>query len=307
MQTINIIQILSDTGAGKRGSHEGVKWLCERHSIQPTAIFENHSNSKYLTPPAKYIDNLTAFFQQFVPVLTQYYQRSEFPVILTGDHSNAIGTLSAFCNAYPKKRIGVIWIDAHADLHTPYTTPSGNIHGMSLAAILRQDNLAQQIHTLTPEVARYWQHLKQLAPTSQGILPQDICFLGLRDFESQEIALIQELSIPYYSTQKMRELGFEKVLAQVKQQFADVDLLYVSFDIDALDAGLISATGTPVSEGFTEAEMTMLLEQLLVLQNLSVFEITEFNPTLSENTEEYEMIYRLFTQSLAKIEKRQLN
>ncbi|MGX2956758.1 arginase [Ursidibacter arcticus] len=304
MQTINIIQILSDIGAGKRGSHEGVKWLCERHSIQPSTIFENHSDSKYLTPPAKYIDNLTAFFQQFIPTLTQYYQQPEFPVILTGDHSNAIGTLSALCNAYPKQRIGVIWIDAHADLHTPYTTPSGNIHGMSLAALLRQDNLSQQIHTLTPEVEYYWQHLKQLAPTSRGILPQDICFLGLRDFESQELALIEELSIPYYSTQKMRELGFEKVLTQVKQQFADVDLLYVSFDVDALDSGLISATGTPVSEGFTEIEIATLLEQLLALPNLSVFEITEFNPTLSKNAEEYEMVYRLFRQALAQIEKR---
>ncbi|MGX2966672.1 arginase [Ursidibacter sp. B-7004-1] len=304
MQTINIIQILSDIGAGKRGSHEGVKWLCERHSIQPVAMFENHSDSKHLTPPAKYIDNLTAFFQQFIPTLTQYYQQPEFPVILTGDHSNAVGTLSALCNAYPNKRIGIIWIDAHADLHTPYTTPSGNIHGMSLAALLRQDNLSQQIHTLTPEVESYWQHLKQLAPTARGILPKDICFLGLRDFEPQEQALIEELSIPYYSTQKMRELGFEKVLTQVKQQFADVDLLYVSFDVDALDAGLISATGTPVSEGFTETEMTVLLEQLLDLPNLSVFEITEFNPTLSENAEEYEMVYRLFRQALAQIQKR---
>ncbi|MGX2949764.1 arginase [Ursidibacter sp. B-7004-1] len=304
MQTINIIQILSDIGAGKRGSHEGVKWLCERHSIQPVAMFENHSDSKHLTPPAKYIDNLTAFFQQFIPTLTQYYQQPEFPVILTGDHSNAVGTLSALCNAYPNKRIGIIWIDAHADLHTPYTTPSGNIHGMSLAALLRQDNLSQQIHTLTPEVESYWQHLKQLAPTAQGILPKDICFLGLRDFEPQEQALIEELSIPYYSTQKIRELGFEKVLTQVKQQFADVDLLYVSFDVDALDANLISATGTPVSEGFTETEMTVLLEQLLALPNLSVFEITEFNPTLSENAEEYEMVYRLFRQALAQIQKR---
>ena len=198
----------------------------------------------------------------------------------------------------------MIWIDAHADLHTPYTTPSGNIHGMSLAALLRQDNLLQQIHTLTPEVECYWQHLKYLAPTSQGILPQDICFLGFRDYEIQEQILIEKLSIPNYSTKKIRELGFEKVLSQVKQQFVDVDLLYVSFDVDALDVGLISATGTPVSEGFTETEISMLLEQLLALPNLSAFEITEFNPTLSDDKAQYEMIYRLFVQALEHIGRR---
>lgn len=294
MRAVQVIQVLSDVGAGKRGAHEGAKWLGERLQLRPAAQFVNGDQTQFPALPAKYIDNLTAFFQQFLPPLTALYQQPDFPVILSGDHSNAIGIISGLCNAHPNKRIGVIWIDAHADLHTPYTTPSGNLHGMSLAALLREDNLPEQIHQPTPEITHYWQQLKQLAPLSAGIAAADLCFLGLRDFEPQEAALIKRLDIPHYSPEKMRQLGFKAVLAAVKQQFADVDLLYVSFDVDALDSAFISATGTPVAGGFSEAELQTLLTELLTLPNLAAFEITEFNPTLSADSVQYEMVARLF-------------
>lgn len=303
MQEINVIQILSDIGAGKLNSHQGVKWLCERGEIHLPIdhIFENHRDTQLAIPPAKYIDNLTTFFQHLIPSLSQFYQQSAFPVILSGDHSNAIGTISALCHTYPDKRIGVIWIDAHADLHTPYTTPSGNIHGMTLAALIREDNQQQATNTLSPEIASYWQQLKQLAPNSQGILPTDLCFLGLRDYEPQEQALLEKWQIPHYSTEKMRELGIEHVINKVKKQFADVDMVYLSFDVDSLDSRLLCATGTPVLNGFNEQELSLLLDSLLTLPNLSVFEITEFNPTLSPEQAQYEIIYRLFKQALAKL------
>lgn len=304
-QAVNVIQILSGVGAGKLGSHLGVQWLCERAKLpcHPHHIFCNQSNSQFVHPPAKYIDNLTAFFQRFLHSLSEIYQQPAFPVILSGDHSNAIGTISALCHAYPDKRIGVIWIDAHADLHTPYTTPSGNLHGMTLAALIREDNLANAKHVLSPEVAAYWQQLKQLAPQSAGILPQDLCFLGLRDYEPEEQALIERWQIPHYSSEKMRQLGIEQVLHQVKTQFADLDMVYVSFDIDSLDSGLLSATGTPVAQGFSEQELAKILSVLLTLPNLAVFELTEFNPTLSSDTEQYEMIYRLLKLSLTQLIK----
>ncbi|MDO4697983.1 MAG: arginase [Pasteurellaceae bacterium] len=303
-QTVNIVQILSDVGAGKRGTHLGVQWLCEQANLisPPEYIFVNQADSPFCQPPAKYIDNLTAFFQRFLQPLSEIYQQPAFPVILSGDHSNAIGTISALCHAYPDKRIGVIWIDAHADLHTPYTTPSGNIHGMTLAALIREDNQENAKQIVPVEVADYWQKLKQLAPQSAGILPQDLCFLGLRDYEPEERALLERWQIPHYSSEKMRQLGIEQVLHQVKTQFADLDMVYVSFDIDSLDSDLLSATGTPVAQGFSESELAEILAILLDLPNLAVFELTEFNPTLSADTAQYEMIYRLFDKALKQLQ-----
>lgn len=304
MQSIHFIQILSDIGAGKRGSHEGVKWLTEQHSIDSFTCFENHADSTLLAPPAKYIDNLAAFFRQFTPPLVELFRQSSFPIILSGDHSNAIGTISALCHAYPNKRIGVIWIDAHADLHTPYTTPSGNLHGMSLAALIRQDNQACAKHHVNSELAGYWQQLKQLAPDSIGIQPQDICFLGLRDYEEQEAALIARHNIPHYSTAEMRNLGFEAVFNRLEAQFNEVDLVYVSFDVDSLDSALLTATGTPVADGFSEQELNDILSRVLALPHLAAFEITEFNPTLSTDHHQHALISRLFGQALAQIQQR---
>lgn len=303
---MQFIQVLSDIGASKRGSHEGVDWLCRRLGITAaqSTIFQNHAASQMLSPPAKYIDNLTTFFQQNLPALSRLFQQDTFPIILSGDHSNAIGILSALCHAYPAQRIGVIWIDAHADLHTPYTTPSGNLHGMSLAALIRQDNLPHALHSLSPQTAALWQSLQQLAPQSAGIRPQDICFLGLRDYEPQEMALIEQFQIPHYSAEEMRKQGFAAVLAQVKQQLAAVDRLYISFDVDSLDAALLNATGTPVANGFDELELQQIFAELLTLPNLTTFELTEFNPTLSPDVAQYERVARLLAYAIEQVQKR---
>lgn len=304
MQSIHFIQILSDIGAGKRGSHEGVKWLMQRHQLSQTTVFENHSETEFLQKPAKYIDNLQQFFQALLPRLSNIYKNEPFPLLLSGDHSNAIGTISALCKAYPEHRIGVVWIDAHADLHTPYTTPSGNLHGMSLAALIREDNQECALHSVNQNAQEHWQALKQLAPQSQGILPQDICFLGLRDYEPPEAALLERFNIPRFSSKQIRELGFESVFEAMKKQFNQVDMLYVSLDVDSLDSRLLDATGTPVIDGFTEQEVSSLLAHLLAHPKLAAFEITEFNPTLSPETKQYELVARLLAEVVTHIKNR---
>ncbi|QLB20342.1 hypothetical protein A6B43_01690 [Vespertiliibacter pulmonis] len=312
MRSLQFINILSDIGAGKLGARQGVQQLWEKARViyphqrctelsidtVPT-VYHNVKNE------AKHIDKLTSFFQhQVVPSLTKLFQFPEFPIILSGDHSNAIGTLSALCNAYPNKRIGVLWIDAHSDLHTPYTTPSGNVHGMSLAAVSRQDNLLSSVRIPTSTIIEQWCKLKMLAPTSSGIRPEDIFFLGLRSYEEPELNLIEQFNIPYISAIQTRELGFKRVLNSIKHHFEAVDLLYVSFDVDALDASLIPTTGTPEPDGFTYAEIKEILDAVLTLPQLAVFEITEFNPTLVTNENYLTSIYTLLSYAIEKIQQK---
>ena len=86
----------------------------------------------------------------------------KFPLVLSGDHSSALGTISGVKAAHPDKRVGVVWIDAHADIHSPYTSPSGNIHGMPLAAALSEDNMACKINDVSEETERYWTGMKNI-------------------------------------------------------------------------------------------------------------------------------------------------
>ncbi|MBF0784571.1 arginase family protein [Muribacter muris] len=296
---MKFIQIRSEIGAGKIGTTAGVDWLWTRYQQEygetPSHCFSLQTVSDYKFAEAKYIDTLCQFFRrQVVPPLSEIIAQAALPIVISGDHSNTIATLSALCRANPDKRIGVVWIDAHCDLHTPFTTPSGNLHGMSLAAVTRQDNLAAQSRQPSEMVQGLWQQLKKLAPESCGIQLSDLCFLGLRSYEAAEKALLSEHSIPHFSVEEIRQIGLDNVLNMVAQQFEAVDLLYVTFDVDALDAELIPCTGTPEPNGFREQEVAQILQAVLGSPKLAMFEITELNPALSVNSQDYERVYRLF-------------
>ena len=95
-----------------------------------------------------------------------------FPIVLSGDHSSALGTISGIKSAFPEQNVGVIWIDAHADLHSPYTSPSGNIHGMPLVAALANDNLDAKTNAVDSDTQKYWEEMKQIGYKGPKIQPE---------------------------------------------------------------------------------------------------------------------------------------
>ena len=101
-------------------------------------------------------------YERISKAVSESIKNNFFPVVLSGDHSNAGGTIAGIKMAKPKSKLGVIWIDAHADLHTPYTTPSGNMHGMPLATALGEDNLENAVHQLDEKTAKLWNQLKEI-------------------------------------------------------------------------------------------------------------------------------------------------
>lgn len=290
---IQIITIASDLGAGTQGSGEGARYLMDFFSnakiskLSPILL----SGPKKLSPcynNAKYIEKFTPFAQNSIcPALCSTCQKGQFPFILSGDHANAIGVIAGIQQANPQAKIGILWIDAHSDIHTPYTTPSGNLHGMSLAAVTRTDNLAHITDSNeTPQQSAldFWHTLKFLAPEHSGISFTQLGFIGLRSFEEPEIALIKQENIPLWTVDKLRELGINKTVRQVEDYFNSVDYLIISFDVDVLDGSSFQATGTPVPQGLQLLEAQELLNQLLQIPKLIAFEITEFNPSLSPNS-----------------------
>jgi len=221
-----------------------------------------------------------------------------FPVVISGDHSNAAATIAGIKTAKPKSKLGVIWIDAHADLHTPYTTPSGNVHGMAMAAAINENNKECAVHKIDDETAKYWNHLKNSGKTSQNVLPEDVVFISLRDYEKEEKHLIDKYRMKVFSTKEVRVNGPENIVRAVIRYLADCTDIYISFDVDSLDASISKGTGTPVGNGLREREAEDLISKFMQNRKICCFEITEVNPTLDKENLMAEIAFNILQRSV---------
>ncbi len=291
-KTIEIIKNRSDIGAGTRGSDLGIDAI-EIAAINKGSDFfiryshkdvktRNHSVYNPLQHPfAKYIPYIYQQCKEVCKVVESTLNNKRFPLVFSGDHSSAIGTISGIKSAFPDKSLAVIWIDAHADIHSPYTTPSGNMHGMPLAALMQLDHPNHTKNTIQDDVKLYWDKLKRLGGDSKKIQPNHLIYFGVRDTEIEEDQIINELLIKNYTVPEIRELGIQNVVNNVLDTVKECDLIYISFDVDSMDSELISnGTGTPVPKGFDEKEIKQILKGLIESSKVTCLEIVEVNPLL---------------------------
>jgi arginase len=207
-------------------------------------------------------------------------KNNEFPIMISGDHSCSIGAVSGIKKAFPKSRIGLIWIDAHADIHSPYTSPSGNLHGMPLAVLLDEDNLDSKINKPDQETLNYWYQLKNVCNIAPKIRYGDLVYISMRDFETAESNLIKKHKIKNFPTAEIRKRGVERVAIDALKYLDSCDMIYVSFDVDSLDPSISRGTGTPVPNGITGKEAGNLVARLMSNEKICGFDIVEVNPTL---------------------------
>jgi arginase len=212
---------------------------------------------------------------------------SRLPIILSGDHSNAIGSLAGFCRHFGCENTGILWIDAHLDLHSPYTTPSGNIHGMALNTSLNNDNLDHQCNQLDAETISFWDEIKSLKnkETTQQINPKNIVFIGIRSYEKPEIELAKSLGMNVIFADDVKKNGIKWAIQQAEEALKNTLQWYVSFDVDSLDPTISIGTGTPVKGGLNLPEADELLSYLYQQEKVKAFEITEINPSLEDNNQ----------------------
>lgn len=290
-ERFKLITVESDFGAGKQGAAAGPQALIDELK---TLNFEKTDVYNYTrlvpkplkdatsTPHGKNIEVINSFQQKVCDNVVETLQLNHIPFIFSGDHSNANALISGVKDFYANQRIGVIWIDAHADLHSPYTTPSGNIHGMPLAALMGDDHREMGRNNPLETTKHLWNNLKRLG--RRNITPKiegtDIVFIGLRSTEEEEEAIIAKENIRAFRPQEIKEIGIEEVALQSIKHLQNCDYIYVSFDVDSLDSSISVGTGTPVEDGLTMDEATHLLRTFKALPNLVGFEITEINPSL---------------------------
>lgn len=314
MRNIKLVEVRSELGAGTRGASLGIDALKLASMEYGEYFFGRYKNVEikdssrllYKNPVrthAKRIRGVVKIFNRLATTISKEIQANRFPVVLSGDHSSAGGTIAGVKMAHPEKRVGVIWIDAHADLHSPYTTPSGNIHGMPLATALAVDNITKAIQTPTDDTMPLWEMLKNIGNITPKITPQDLVFIGLRDYEEPEGAFIRKNRIRVVTVPEIRRGKIKEICKQVLAHLSHCDVLYISFDIDSLDKPLVPGTGTPVSGGLTLNEAQKILSILLKDPRLVCFEITEINPLLDVRNETALRIYPLFRSAVLTIEK----
>lgn len=286
----------SEITAGTRGASLGPEAVMAAARKKEKTIFADHpiieiQNQNHLLDHktdfrfAKRIDGLIRVYETLDLEIAQLLRDNKFPLVLAADHGSAGGTIAGIKSAYPDKKLGVIWIDAHADIHTPFTTPSGNMHGMPLATALSEDNLPSCCNELDEATRVYWKKLQQTGNISPKIAAENLVYIAVRDTEKQEDEIIDRLAIKNYKVAEVRQKGIDAVMAEIDHQMSDCDLIYVSFDVDSMDPDATShGTGTPVKNGLFPNEAKEILTTLAKNAKTVCMEFVEINPCLDEKT-----------------------
>ena len=309
MKNIKLIEVPSEIGAGTRGASLGIDAIkiaaldfmsnffihfpSEKVPVENKLLYEPIES-----PYAKRIKGIATMYEKVSKAVADCVKNNFFPVVLSGDHSTSGATIAGLKIARPQSKLGVIWIDAHADLHTPYTTPSGNMHGMPLAASINEDNSESSVHELDPDTIKQWNFLKNIGKIAPKVLPEDIVFISLRDYEKEEKFLIDKYGIKVISTKEVRSKGPENVVRAVTRYLSDCTDIYVSFDVDSLDSSISKGTGTPVNNGLREREAEDLISKFMQNRKVCCFEITEVNPTLDKENLMAEIAFNILQRSV---------
>jgi len=272
---IDIIGVPIDLGADRRGVDMGPSAIRYAHlHIKLNELghtYEDKGNievpiqetCEITDPKLKYIDCIIPMGRRVAGAVATSVQGGRFPLVLGGDHSLSVGSIRG---AAKHKKIGVVWVDAHADFNTAETTPSGNIHGMPLAALCGLGD---------PRLVSLWDE------TPPVIDPKRVAIIGARDLDPGEKNNLREAGVMVQSMEQVDRYGMVKVLEEAIEQVSpDVDGIYLSFDMDALDPRYAPGVGTPVPGGLTFREAHLACEVLAETGKLIGMDMVEVNPIL---------------------------
>lgn len=309
MKNIKLIEVPSEIGAGTRGASLGIDAIKIAALDFMSNFFVHFPSEKIETenrllfepiqsPYAKRISGVLTMYERVSKAVKESIKNNFFPVIISGDHSIAGGTIAGIKMAKPNSRLGLIWIDAHADLHTPYTTPSGNLHGMPLSVSIGEDNEENKVHEPDEKTRKEWNQLKNFGKITPKVLGEDIVFISLRDYEKEEKSLIDKYEMKVITTNEVRRKGPESVVKSAIRYLTDCTDIYVSFDVDCLDSSISKGTGTPVSNGLREREAEDLVSKFMQNRKICCFEITEVNPTLDKENLMSEIAFNILQRSV---------
>lgn len=228
-----------------------------------------HPNRK----EAKREDNLRNLHEvvdankRLAKVVSEEIERKRFPLVLGGDHSIAIGSIAGVSQHY--HNLGVIWYDAHGDINTVETSPSGNIHGMPLAVSLGLGH----------------KKLTDIIGDAPNVKPENVVMIGIRCLDEGEKELLKKLNIKVYTMHEIDRLGMPKVMEEAIEYLKErTDGVHLSFDLDGIDPSEAPGVGTPVNGGATYRESHLAMEMLAESNLITSAEFVEVNPMLDDKS-----------------------
>jgi arginase len=297
--TVAIIGAPLDLGAGRRGVDMGVSALRFAGINERVAALgynvEDYGNIAVEQPErvaigarnARYLPQIADACVHLAECVDEAIAAGQLPLVLGGDHSVAVGTISGVSQALRRKkeRAGVLWIDAHADMNTPQTSPSGNIHGMPLACCIGHG----------PEALT---HIFGYAPK---VDPKNVALVGIRDVDQLERPHVKDSGVRAFTMRDIDERGMRAVMEEAIQiASAGTEGIHVSFDMDACDPEHAPGVGTPVRGGLSYREAHLAMEMVGDSQNIVSIEVVEVNPILDEANRTALLAVELVSSAMGK-------
>jgi arginase len=276
---ISILGAPLDFGAGRRGVDMGPSALrlaglnaklqamgYQVHDLGNVPVAQQETIDEG-SPKAKYLAPIAQCCSELARIVAGVVEQGQFPLILGGDHSVGVGTVAGVANAFRQRnqKIGLIWIDAHADMNTPEITPSGNVHGMPLASCLGCG-------------PRELTDIFGYAPKLEG---RNTVLIGLRDVDERERQVVRELGVVAFTMRDIDELGLCHIMERAIAAASDGTAgFHLSLDMDALDPDEAPGVGTPVRGGMSYREAHLAMETICDSGRMLSMEVVEVNPVL---------------------------
>ena len=298
---VTIIGAPMDLGAGRRGTdmgpsavrlaglhealaYEGFDDVDDRGDLDVPAV----ETLKLVDAKAKHLPAIAATCKRLAREVRGALKKGRVPVTIGGDHSVAIGSISAVSAHFraEKKSIGVIWIDAHGDMNTPDTTRSGNVHGMPLAAVLGMGPAA----------------LTEIEGKHRKVDPDRVALIGIRDLDQRERETIRKSGVHVFTMKDIDERGIAAVMRDATRIAGGPEAgpIHVSFDVDGVDPRFAPGVGTAVDGGLTYREAHLAMEMIAETQRVSSVDVVEINPVLDIENRTGRLAMELILSALGK-------
>ena len=278
---INILGVPMDLGSGRRGVDMGpsairIAGLADRltelgHKVvdEGDVGIKNMEALKVGDIRARYLAEIARVSRLVSGKVERIVGKGHFPLVLGGDHSISVGTVSAIAGAARRegKKVGLLWVDAHGDINTPETSPSGNIHGMPVAALLGEG---------PPE-------LTSIGGEGPKVDARNVAMVAIRSLDEGEKVRLKRYGVEVHTMSEVDRAGIDEVMKQALARVADgTDRVHVSFDLDAVDPTVAPGVGTPVKGGLDYREAHLLMEMLSDSGVMTSLEVVEANPILDD-------------------------
>jgi arginase len=251
-------------------------------------VFVEQQESTPLGPAnAKYLSQIASACSSLADMVDRAVREGRFPLVLGGDHSVAAGTVAGVSNAYrqQEKKIGVIWVDAHADMNTPETSPSGNVHGMPLACCIGEGPA----------------ELTDILGYAPKVGPRNVVLVGIRDVDLSERSRVRTSGVNAFTMRDIDERGMRDVMEEaLALAGADTAGVHLSLDMDAVDPDEAPGVGTPVRGGITYREAHLAMEIICDSGQLTSMEVVEVNPVLDSANRTALLAVELVLSALGK-------